>query len=1045
MFSLRGRVAIALLALAMLLPSAPFAGDNAGGRVHLSWDRAGTDSVLLATPVVPFALYLHLSDAPDVRAIAAKLVWTTNRADRPPCYALVSSPPPEPTVPPDSLFGWAVEEHPGADFRGDSSYAQSIRFPAGMALRNCVRFLVSSAGCGAPAFAMFEAVSVLVEDALGRVDTLHATAGARIVPAPLTPLAVDDVFPGSLPTRETGTLDIRGRGFEAGMRLSLRRAGQVIEANEVAVLDSNTLRARVTPWFGAGNALDVRVDHPLKAGVVVPSGLMEVARSSEPPGNSQRPSNEGMPFRQIDPMDSTRQEGTNNPVARNVGQPWPLPDNVLEVAVRASGDTAALILSHPQHGIGLSYDGAWPASVTYPIDPPVYATSLGTLLQGGHLYDGAGSFADAGKTLVRGYVHYEGGGSTLLQFHVDAHVRDWTAGGVRYPPAPYDSVNFWPTFVARPTDTLVCELLPGTSSMHYDFQEMRLPGANRNKRVTAVSFEASGALYRYSPWWAGSYHGTSALFGAALWPDFEVVSREGDPVTPQYQIGQPNSDTAYGGYRDPFTGELVGTHKTIGALGCYLADLAMLLSVVGTPISVPALNDTLQRTRGFEPEVICEVVAVGGQAVGDTVEVTPPAGNPPGVTPWSKLVIDRGGNDYAGALATLLLVDSTHAIVLTHPDPALPIAAGQQGKVYRQVLVKQALQRLTAASPIRLSATEYGQAANPAPAVEAALVDSLPALLFVGSRAVPHWVLATGWGVAFAGAAEARGTNDIVDPADTLGPSTLLDSFGNRFGGAWVPRRVPADSPNMLSAKAARGTDAPATELVLWLTGDASLSLVAPGGQSLAFDEALGEYVTNIPGAVAVRSAHPGDISAPPGSEVPADLIVLPAAGPAGYALTVLADRSGAVALTARHEVGEAYAGHGAAVATLEAGGRGYFRLSVDPGATPPVDVSLVSVAAVRPTGARLRLNLRVAPSPSASTTRLMFDLPDAGDIRADVFDVSGRRVRQLVKGRLEAGSHVVGWDGLDDSGRSMAAGLFFVRLQAAGEVRVARCVRVAP
>lgn len=155
MLSIRRFVfAIPLISL-MGFSSAAHAGSNSGGRAFLSWDRAGADSVLHATPIGPFALFLHLREAPDVRTLAVKVTWTTNATDRPPCYAIVSPPPPEAAVHPDSLFGWAVDEHPGASFRGDSSYWQSIRFPEGSPKRDCVRYVVSSAGCDSPTFAMF--------------------------------------------------------------------------------------------------------------------------------------------------------------------------------------------------------------------------------------------------------------------------------------------------------------------------------------------------------------------------------------------------------------------------------------------------------------------------------------------------------------------------------------------------------------------------------------------------------------------------------------------------------------------------------------------------------------------------------------------------------------------------------------------------------------------------------------------------------------------------------------------------------------------------
>lgn len=73
-------------------------------------------------------------------------------------------------------------------------------------------------------------------------------------------------------------------------------------------------------------------------------------------------------------------------------------------------------------------------------------------------------------------------------------------------------------------------------------------------------------------------------------------------------------------------------------------------------------------------------------------------------------------------------------------------------------------------------------------------------------------------------------------------------------------------------------------------------------------------------------------------------------------------------------------------------------------------------------------------PNPFTSTTQIRFALPSAGWAEIDVFDLAGRRVRDL-SGSYPAGTHVVQWDGLDDAGRSVANGRYLVRLRtAAGE-----------
>ena len=169
----------------------------------------------------------------------------------------------------------------------------------------------------------------------------------------------------------------------------------------------------------------------------------------------------------------------------------------------------------------------------------------------------------------------------------------------------------------------------------------------------------------------------------------------------------------------------------------------------------------------------------------------------------------------------------------------------------------------------------------------------------------------------------------------------------------------------------------------------------------------------------------------------------LPATGPAEYTLTALGEAAGSFSLTAKHEADGLYTGHSAAVAVLDAGGRGHFRTSVNPGATPPVALELVSVVGVQRASSSPTFDLTIAPNPSASSQIIRCALPQPARVRVEVFDVAGRRVRQLMDRRLDGGSHDIAWDGLDDSGRSPGAGFFFVRLQTADGIRVARCVRV--
>jgi len=72
-------------------------------------------------------------------------------------------------------------------------------------------------------------------------------------------------------------------------------------------------------------------------------------------------------------------------------------------------------------------------------------------------------------------------------------------------------------------------------------------------------------------------------------------------------------------------------------------------------------------------------------------------------------------------------------------------------------------------------------------------------------------------------------------------------------------------------------------------------------------------------------------------------------------------------------------------------------------------------------------------PNPFNPVTRIQFVLDRDTRVSLRVFDVQGRAVRTLVDSYLSAGQRVVGWDGRDDSGRSLASGTYFLRLAGGG------------
>ena len=80
---------------------------------------------------------------------------------------------------------------------------------------------------------------------------------------------------------------------------------------------------------------------------------------------------------------------------------------------------------------------------------------------------------------------------------------------------------------------------------------------------------------------------------------------------------------------------------------------------------------------------------------------------------------------------------------------------------------------------------------------------------------------------------------------------------------------------------------------------------------------------------------------------------------------------------------------------------------------------------------------LRAAPNPFRFATTLRFALVSDGTTRVTVYDVAGRRVRNLHDGWLPSGRTEMMWDGRDDAGHAIASGVYFVGVRTnAGTMR---------
>jgi len=76
-----------------------------------------------------------------------------------------------------------------------------------------------------------------------------------------------------------------------------------------------------------------------------------------------------------------------------------------------------------------------------------------------------------------------------------------------------------------------------------------------------------------------------------------------------------------------------------------------------------------------------------------------------------------------------------------------------------------------------------------------------------------------------------------------------------------------------------------------------------------------------------------------------------------------------------------------------------------------------------------------IFPNPFNPSTIINYTIPQSANLintRLEIFNFLGQKVKTLVDTRQASGTHVVQWNGTNDSGKLLASGLYVYRLQAA-------------
>ncbi len=80
-------------------------------------------------------------------------------------------------------------------------------------------------------------------------------------------------------------------------------------------------------------------------------------------------------------------------------------------------------------------------------------------------------------------------------------------------------------------------------------------------------------------------------------------------------------------------------------------------------------------------------------------------------------------------------------------------------------------------------------------------------------------------------------------------------------------------------------------------------------------------------------------------------------------------------------------------------------------------------------------------PNPFNPETTIEFALPEAVDVKLEVFNVLGQRIKTLMDERLEPAEYRVIWDGSDRNGSRVASGIYFYRISAGRFVKTRKMI----
>ena len=93
------------------------------------------------------------------------------------------------------------------------------------------------------------------------------------------------------------------------------------------------------------------------------------------------------------------------------------------------------------------------------------------------------------------------------------------------------------------------------------------------------------------------------------------------------------------------------------------------------------------------------------------------------------------------------------------------------------------------------------------------------------------------------------------------------------------------------------------------------------------------------------------------------------------------------------------------------------------------LDLSTLNYVDADNNAPELKFALSNYPNPFNPTTTISFDLPKSGNVKLEIFNSKGQRVKTLLNEKINSGHHSVIWNGKNMKNQNVVSGIYFYRI----------------